>query len=196
MISLEEVIPDPDMVAPEPFSIQRYSGQFVAGGFEPTLVRTINQFGPVRNATSKEVAMLAEADRVSQVRAFFSTAPILTARGTALQPSIHGEIPQGAIPGTTYTLTAQPPADSGQFTVNGLFKAPNVDYWVNGLVLTTAAATPANATLWFQWPIMAPTAVAESDIILYDGEQYRVLDVYRVSGSGYWKCLGTRMATS
>jgi len=196
MISVEEVINDSDMIAPEPFTIQRYTGQFVAGGFENTLVRTIQQFGPVRNATDKEVAMLPEADRVGQIRAFFATTSILTVRGSMPVPAVHGEVPQGAVPGTTYTLSQAPPRGVGQLTINGLMQTPGADYTLVGAAFMTTVPTVPGDALWFQWPAMAHVGAAESDIIAYNGERYRVLDIYHVSGSGFFKALGTRMAVS
>lgn len=194
MIDLEEVIADPDMTQPEPFVIQRYAGAFVPGGFQNVLTAVFQQTGPVRNATDKEVAMLAEADRTSQVRAFFTSMQVLTAHGASLIPSVHGETPQGT--GSTFTLSAAPPGGVGQLTINGKFQTPGVDYTLIGTAITLTTAVDPSAVLWFQWPALMPVGTNESDIISYNNEMYRVLAVYRVSGSGYWKSLGTRMATS
>ena len=196
MISVEEVIGDSDMTAPQPFTIQHYTGQFILGGFQNTLSATFQQFGPVRNATDKEIAMLPEADRTGQVRAFFATTPIYVSRGAAPALSIYGEIPQGVVPGTTYTLSQIPPNGIGQLTINGTMQVPGVDYTLVGAAFMTTIPTPTGAKLWFQWPVTAYVGIAESDVIAYAGENYRVLSIYRVSGSGYWKALGTRMATS
>ena len=197
MITVDEVIGDPDMVAPQPFAIQRYVGQFVAGGFQNTLLATFQQFGPVRNATDEEIHMLPESDRTSQVRAFYALTPVLIARGVAPAGGTHGEVPQGAVPGTTYTLSVAPPGGIGQLTINGIFQRPGADYaFSTSTTIELTVSTSLGDGLWFQWPVEVFVAQAESDIILYNGEQYRVLDVYRTEGSGYWKALGTRMATS
>ena len=128
MISVQEVIPDPDMTSPEPFTIQRSTGQWVAGGFQSTVTQSIQVFGPVRNATDKEVAMLPEADRVSRVLAFYATLPILTTRGTAPVPATHGEVPAGAIPGSTFTLSSTPPGGVITLYVNGVQMTPGTEY--------------------------------------------------------------------
>ena len=78
---MQEVISDPDLVAPQQYVILRSTGAWVAGGFQST-VSTIQQFGPVQQASNKEVAMLPEADRVSEVRSFWSTVPIYTTNTT------------------------------------------------------------------------------------------------------------------
>ena len=194
MIDVEEVISDPDMTQPEPFIIRRYAGEFVPGGFQNTLSAMFQQIGPVRNATDKEMNMLPEADRTSQVRAFFTSLQVLTVRSTMLVPSVHGEAPQGS--GATFMLSMAPPGGVGQLTINGMLQTPVVDYTLAGLILTLATAVDGSAMLWFQWPALLPIGTGESDIIAYNDDLYRVLAVYRVSGSGYWKALGTKMATS
>ena len=195
MISVEEVIHDPDFTAPQPFTIVRSTLRWVQGGTENIVTETLQQFGPVQAASPKEVAMLAEADRVSQVKAFWATVPVYVTRGYANAPVTHGETPQGALPGTVFTLTVQPPADCCNLILNGVMLTPEVDYWINGLVLTLSVPAPSGAVMWLTWPIMARIQSAESDVIQYSGEQYRVLSVYFENG-GYWKALGTRLAAS
>jgi hypothetical protein len=193
MISVFEVVADVDMVQPEPWTIQRSTGQWVAGGLQSTITRNIQVFGPARVAQNKEVQSLPEADRVGRILAFYATQPILTTRGYAPVPCTHGETPAGAIPGTTYTLSEAPPVGGGMLYVNGLALQVPTGYTLNDLTITLAVATPAEASIYFTWPITANAEAAESDIILYEGFQYRVLSVYRTAGAGYWKALGTRL---
>ena len=196
MITVQEVIQDTDMVAPEPFTIQRSVGQWVSGGFQNTPSQSFTVFGPVRNATDKEVSMLPEADRVGRIRAFYATMPILTTRGYAPVPSTQGEVLTAVTPGSVYTLSITPPIGGGSLYVNGLLLTPNTQYTLFGQTITLAVEAPVDAVLYFTWPVVVNTQAAESDIILYDGFSYRVMDVYRTSGSGYWKALGTRLETA
>ena len=189
MISVEEVISDPDMVAPQSFTILRSTGQFVAGGFQSTTT-PINCFGPVHVASDKEIQMLAEADRVGAVRGFWANIPIYTTRGTASVPSVHGEVPTGS--GTTFTLSAPPPGEVVTvYDANGRLA---LNYTIAGAALTfgSAPATPLYAT----WPITVQSGQSASDIIQYENEQYRVGHIYRTPGSGYYKALATRMDAS
>lgn len=192
MIDVSEVVVDTDMIAPQPFTILRSQGAWVAGGFQSTTF-PLTQFGPVQQATNKEIMMLPEADRVGAIRSFWATVPIYVTRGTAAVPSTHGEVPSGTIPGTAYALSAAPPGESGVFYVNGVQQTPGVDYTLAGAAITTLVPTPALAKLYFTWPITAQVGAAASDIIQYGAEQYRVISVFRVPGSGYWKALGSRL---
>ena len=51
MINVQEVVTDPDMIAPHPYTILRSQGQFVPGGFEPNNTIQISTFGPVQQAS-------------------------------------------------------------------------------------------------------------------------------------------------
>lgn len=194
MISVQEVVNDTDMIAPEPFTILRSTGQFVAGGFQST-TQPIQLWGPVQQASNKEIMMLPEADRVGSVRAFWSRIPVYLTRGTAPAPSTHGETPVGTVPGSTFTLSAAPPGGVGVFYVNGVFQTPGVDYVLSGMVIVTTVPVPPGAVLYFAWPVTVQAQDAASDIIVYppNGERFRVLARYFDPGSGYWKALGTRM---
>ncbi len=192
MITVGELIGDPDLTAPQPYTLFRSMGQWVAGGFQSTTTTT-QLFGPVQQASNKEIAMLPEADRIGSVFAFWSTQPFYTTRGYAAAPGTHGEQPNGAVPGTAYTLSAPPPNASGWFYINGLLQTPNAAYTLTGASITTAAPTPANAVLWFEWPIAGYTSLSASDILQYEQTQYRVLQTYHDPGCGYWKALATRM---
>lgn len=190
MISVQEVVVDPDMIAPRPFAVLRSTGRYVLGGFVST-VTSIPMFGPVQQATDKEVATLPEADRISAVRSFWSTQAIYETRGYAPAPGTHGEVPSGS--GNVYTLSEEPPNGSICVYSDGLLLAPNLDYTLVGTTLTLLFATNS---LYVTWPITAMVAAAASDQIEYGSEIYRVLRVYRDPGSGYWKAYGTRLAAA
>jgi hypothetical protein len=195
MISVQEVLQDTDMVDPEPWTILRSTGKWVAGGFQSTVTRTLQIFGPVRNVSDKEIQMLPEADRVGRVRAFYATQPILLTRGSAAVPATHTETPTGS--DLTYMLSQVPPGNFVNITVNGLYMRPSgFDYTLVNNVALFNVAPPVDAVIAATWPITANVEAAESDIIVYYGEQYRVTAIYRTVASGYWKALATRMATS
>jgi hypothetical protein len=191
MISVQEVVVDPDMIAPQPFTILRSTGQFVLGGFE-SITTSIPMFGPVQQANNKEVQMLPEADRIGSIRSFWSTQPIYTTRGYAPVPGVHGEAPVGS--GTVYTLSAAPPAESVCVYVGGLLLTAGSDYVITGndVVFNVAPLTVPYVT----WQITVNTATDASDKIQYEDEIFRVLSVYFDPGGGYFKALGTRLAAS
>ena len=192
MINVQEVILDTDMLPPEPYVILRSTGQFIAGQFQ-SVVTQIQQFGPVQQASNREIQMLPEADRVGSIRAFWSPIPIYLTRGTAPVPSVYGETPAGTVPSTVFTLSQQPPTVNITIYVNGLLMTPNVDYTLSGATITLAL--PAAVAPWVQWPITARVQQAASDIIEYppNGEQFRILQRYYDPGNSVWKALGTRM---
>ena len=191
MISVQEVVVDPDMIAPHPYTVYRSTGKFVLGGFDST-VTAIPTFGPVQQASNKELQMLDEADRVGAVRSFWNPQPFYVTRGYAPVPGIHGEPLTGQ--GPTYTLSALPPAGTLNIYVNGLFMTPGIDYEVNGLIVTFFV--PLDSAPYATWQVTARVAAAASDIIQYDSEKYRVLSVYFDPGGGYFKALATRMAAA
>ena len=195
MINVQEVILDTDMLPPEPYVILRSTGSFVSGQFQ-SVVTKIQQFGPVQQASLKEIAMLTEADRVGSIRAFWSPIPIYLTRGTAPVPSVYGEAPAGTLPGVTFTLSQQPPTPNITVYVSGLLMTPNVDYTLSGVTITLVL--PAAVAPWVQWPVTARVQQAASDIIEYppNGEQYRVLSRYFDPGNNVWKALGTQMAAA
>jgi hypothetical protein len=189
VISVEEIIQDPDMISPEPFTILRSQGQFVLGGFQSTTT-AVPVFGPVHQASDKEIQMLAEADRVGAVRSFWANIAIYTTRGTVPVPSTHGEVPVGS--GTSYTLSTTPPGEACSiYDATGLLL---IDYIIVGSAVTFAASP--TAPLYACWPVTAQTGQSASDILQFQGEQYRVSHVYRVLGSGYWRALAVRMDAS
>lgn len=193
MINVAEVVGQTDLQAPQPFTILRSVGQFVSGGFQSTRT-SIEAYGPVQRATDRETEMFPEADRVGGIMAFWWTQPIYSTRGAAPLPSTHGEIPAGAILGLAYTLSAVPPGDSIVLYKNGTFLTLGVDYWLNGQTITLALPTVAGDKLYATWPVTSYSGQSEADILVYNGEQYRVLAVRHYPGSGFFKALGTRMS--
>jgi hypothetical protein len=192
MINVQEVILDTDMLPPEPYTILRSTGQFIAGQFQ-SVTMPITQFGPVQQPSNREISMLPEADRVGSIRAFWSPRPIYVTRGTAPVPSIYGETPTGSLPGVVFTLSQQPPTSNVSVYAGGLLLTPDIDYLLNGASLTLT--TPTATAPYVQWSITAQVQQAASDIIEYPPgrEQYRVMQVYRDPGSGYYKALANRM---
>jgi hypothetical protein len=191
MIQMDDVVAAPDMEAPQPFQILRSTGAYVLGGFQSTTT-TLVRVGPVQRASSKEIQMLPESDRVEGIMAFWSTQVMYVTSGKKPVPSLQGQTPAGAIPGTVYTLSS--PLNSGSLYINGSFMIPNVDYTLVNGTITLALPTPSNAVLWFTNPSTDPNGPAESDILVYppNGEQYRVLAVRYFPGSAFWKALATR----
>jgi hypothetical protein len=192
MINVGEVILDTDMLPPEPYTILRSTGQFIAGQFQ-SVTTPITQFGPVQQPSNREISMLPEADRVGSIRAFWSPRPIYVTRGTAPVPSVYGETPAGGLPGVLFTLSQIPPTSNVSVYVGGLLLKPGADYILSGVSLTLT--TPAATAPWVQWPVTARVQQTASDIIEYPPgrEQYRVMQVYRDPGSGYYKALANRM---
>lgn len=69
---------------------------------------------------------------------------------TQLAP-VHGEVPAGTAPGTTFTISSAPPNGILQtLTANGVFLTPGVDYFLFGVTITLT--TPlAYGTLYATW---------------------------------------------
>jgi hypothetical protein len=70
VIQVDEILNDADVCSA--FLIQRVTGQFAIGGWQANPVQNIPSFGAVRNSTGKEIAMLPEADQVSELLTFRS----------------------------------------------------------------------------------------------------------------------------
>lgn len=87
---------------------------------------------------------------------------------TALQTTQHVETPTGAIPGTVYALSAQPPGGALQsLTKNGYFLVPGVDYTLTQATVTLAAPTVAGDALLATWPVPLQVSTAQ----VYTGAQ-------------------------
>ena len=198
MLEMTDIVADSDMVAPQPFTILRSAGQFVAGSFQSSTT-PIQAIGPVQRASSKEITMLQEADLVGAVMAFWWTQRIYVTRGKAPLPSLQGVTPAGAIPGSVYTLSPAPPAGAnGELTKNGLLLLPGINYQLSadGTTVTLTNSTVLDDVLYFRWPTVSLTGPAASDILVYEEAQYRVLQVKHYPGSGYWKALSTRLSAA
>jgi hypothetical protein len=191
MISVEEVVSDPDMTAPQPYQILRSTGTYVLGGFQST-VTTLDRVGPVQQASDKEIQMLAEADRIGGARSFWSTQQIFTTRGAAPVPGVQGETPEGS--GQAYTLSAPPPGGTANVYAGGQQLSPGVDYILSGTALTFL--TPPASPLYVTWQVTVMAGQSASDILVYEGYQYRVMRVYFDPGGGFWKAVGTRMQSA
>lgn len=194
MIEVQDIVADADMISPEPWTILRSVATFGWGGVQ-TSITSIPATGPVRVASNREIQMLPEADRVGSIRAFYYTAPLYVTRGTQPVPVAHNETPDGVIPGTVYTLSAVPPGDSLQLTKNQLILIPGVDYTISGATISLTVATVLNDVLSASW-IATGQQSGLSDQISYRNETFRLLQVYRTQGSGYWKALATRESPS
>lgn len=189
MISVAEVVTDPDMIAPQPFTILRSTGYFTINGFVSNTT-PISAFGPVQQASDKEVNMLQEADRIGGVRSFWWTQEIFTTRGKATVPGVHGEAPT-QVDALHYTLSAFPPDGVVNVYVGGLQLRAGANYTLVGLTLTLTSAPVSHP--YVTWQVGVQVGQAASDILQYDDEQYRVLNVYLDPGGGYFKALATRM---
>jgi hypothetical protein len=176
------------MIAPQPFTIFRSTDTYVLGGVQSTTT-PIQAFGPVQQASVKEIQMLPEADRVEGVRSFWWTQPLYVTRGAAPVPATHGEVPV-AVSSTEYTLSDVPPEDSAVVYADGLLLIPDAEYVLTGAALTFITAPTAP---YVTWPFTALVGQSASDILQYQTEQYRVISVYKDPGGGYHKALARRM---
>jgi len=80
---------------------------------------------------------------------------------TIATSAIHGEIPAGTKPGTTFTLSAAPTNGTLQgYYKNGVFQTPGVDYTLAGNVITTAVTVLTTDNLYATWPINSTTTSA------------------------------------
>lgn len=196
MINVSDIVSDGDLAAPQPFQVLRSTGTWASGGFTSAVTETLELTGPVQQATDKEVSMLPEGDRVSQVMSFWATVPLYTTRGKLPSPTLHTETPKGTVPGMLFTLSTVPPGQISLY-LNGKFLIPNgVDYGQLGPNIVMNFTVNPTDKFKAEWPIVENKAPAAADILVYGGEKYRLLDVKHYPGSGYWKALATRMAAS
>jgi hypothetical protein len=92
---------------------------------------------------------------------------------TTLATTVHGEVPSGAVPGSVFTLSADPPGGVLQsLTLGGSFMTPGVDYTLDGQVITTTMPV-ASGSLWATWLVQVealspvygtPSAVAAAGL--------------------------------
>jgi hypothetical protein len=100
---LNDAISNPDLA--EPFIILRNPGTYGPGGWQSGPQQQINAYGTVGRASNKQMEVIPEADRVSEIRLFHSstqmfatseaksvTADVLVWRG--IQYRVLAEIPQ------------------------------------------------------------------------------------------------------
>lgn len=190
MISVQEVVQDPDMIAPQPYTILRSVDTFVLGGVQ-SVTTPIYVFGPVQQASDKEINTLPEADRIGGARSFWNVQQIYTTRGAGPVPGVHGESPTGF--GATYALSTAPPNQQANVYANGLL-LPQSAYSISGTVLTFGSA-PASP-LYVTWEITVMAEQSASDILVYEGFRHRVVKVYFDPGGGYFKAVATRMQSA
>jgi hypothetical protein len=193
MITVDDIVSDGDMVAPAPWTIERSSGQWVSGGFQ-SVTTPIQVIGPVRVASDKEIRMLPEADRVGSIRSFYATQEIYTTRGHA-----PAQVPQTVLvtgTGTAFSLPAVPQGGVVQLIKNGALLVPLTDYTLVGNQLTLAVPLVSTDVLTYEYLATQFIEASASDLIRFDGFQYRVLAVYHTPGSAYWKAMATRLAAS
>jgi hypothetical protein len=194
MISVEEVVTDPDMASPKPFTILRSTGSWDSTGFVSQITQTLQRFGCVHQTSEEEIAMLPQADKVSEALTFWSTQPMYVTQGSESVPATHGEAPTGAFPGTVYALSANPPAETLVLWQTGDQLRENIDFTISANVITLTSATQSTDTLYATWPITALVGAAASDIIQYGEDNYRLVHVHASFGGGYWRAVGQRMS--
>jgi hypothetical protein len=192
VITVTEVVEDPTFIPPQPFTILRSVGQFVVGGFNPNNTISIPVFGPVQQASLKQLEMLLEADRVGYVRMFWCRQPLYLTRGYAPVPGVQVGSLTGS--GLVYTLSSTPPDGTAMVYVNGLFMTPGIDYTLDGNTLTFVVAPSTTPVV--TWQITVNMATNNSDIIQFENYQYRLMDSYYDPGAGYHRALGVRMQAS
>lgn len=69
MIDVSDVVNDPDFA--QGFTIERSTGQFVAGGFEKT-PSNVQGYGVISVAADEDIQMLPEGDRIDGAMVFHS----------------------------------------------------------------------------------------------------------------------------
>lgn len=190
MISVQDIVSDADMASPDQWIILRSTATFGWGGVT-SVTSEIPLFGPVRVASNREIEMLPEADRVGSIRAFYSTIPLYVTRGTQQVPYVIPAVIDGSFPGTSFTLNAAPPGGTLQLVKNGLTLIPDVDYSLDVTNLTMYQPVLATDGFWGSW-IGEGNQAGLSDQIQYRNEIYRLVQVYRTQGSGFWKGIANR----
>lgn len=197
MIDVSAVLGNTDMIAPQPFTVTRSSGMFTAGGYTVTSTAVFTLIGPVQRAGDKEVKMLPEADRIEAAMAFWATVPIYTTRDNNQDAlTAQGQAPTPNTVPANNVFTLNPPSDgNGLLLKNGLLLLPTVDYSLSsdGTTITLNKPLAKTDALYYQPLQVNPSNSGLSDIVNYDGLDYRIMAVRHYPGSGYWRALGTRM---
>lgn len=188
MIEVGEIVSDMDMMAPQTWTIQRSTGQWVSGGFQSSTV-TLYVSGPVQQANNREISMLPESDRAGEIRSFYLTQPIYITRETL------GTVPSMvsfAVSGSTLVLSSVPAAGFLVYK-NGAMLVPEKDYTVSGNTVSLVVQPSPNDSFMVVSLDSGDTGPAISDVLVYEGWQYRVLQTYHTPGSRYWKAFATRL---
>ena len=81
---LQDSVNNPDVS--EPFTILRYTGNFVSGGYQQAMPQSIEAYGTVGMAGNEDLEMTPEADRVHEVRVFHMTLPFYLTGETRTVP--------------------------------------------------------------------------------------------------------------
>lgn len=79
MLNISELINDPDFAQPTGFTVTRSTGAWVAGVFTVT-TEQLAYTGTIIPATTKEIEMLPEADRVHGAVSVWTLAPLYVTR--------------------------------------------------------------------------------------------------------------------
>jgi hypothetical protein len=74
MIDVSDIVSDADLA--QVFTILRSTGTGFQYGVWQSSTTTLSSYGPVQPATDRDISMLAEGDRVKEVKAFWSSQPI------------------------------------------------------------------------------------------------------------------------
>lgn len=84
-IDVSDIVNDSDLGSN--FVIQRSTGSFQFGGWQPDAPQNIQAFGPVRNTSGKELKMVPEGDQASELLTFHSTTRMFITSATGNQTS-------------------------------------------------------------------------------------------------------------
>lgn len=106
-------------------------------------VQIVDENGNVINGTAS--AIMAQYHEI--VRVVDSNGKVIDSFGFSGTPAL--EVPTGAIPGVTYTLSAAPIANTLMLIKNGVIQNPGVgnDYTISGVTITMLASTIVNDSL-------------------------------------------------
>jgi len=95
MIDVSEVLNDPDFC--QSWVVRRSSGTWVNGVWTENAPELVDMSGVTNPATNKDLMMVPEGDRITELRTFYSTETIFTTRsgeeeGTSDQIEYKGEL--------------------------------------------------------------------------------------------------------
>lgn len=78
MISLDEIIEDPDFA--QPFYVYRSTGSFIDGVWTESTPKRIQMYGVIVVANARELRMVPEGDRIQGAMDFYSLSPLYVTR--------------------------------------------------------------------------------------------------------------------